>query len=143
MRPLPYSALRTFVETEGWTPKGTARGTKKQGDHERYTLALADGTVLATRISHGGGQYDDPSMVSHILRDELHVSEPDFWTCVEQGVKPPRPQPESIRGPGNEIPYDLMRNLVRKVGMAPADIERLTKAEAVQAWQDYLSRGGT
>lgn len=142
MRPLPYSALRTFVETEGWKPKGTARGTKKQGDHERYTLALSDGTVLATRISHGTGQYDDPSLVSHILRDELRVSEPDFWACVERGAKPPRPQPEPIRGAGNEIPYDLMRNLVKKVGIEPATIERLTKAEAVQAWRDYLAGGG-
>jgi len=143
MRPLSYAALRKFVEIEGWAAKGTARGAQKRGDHERYTLVLANGAVLATRISHGKGQYDDPSLVAHILRDELQVSEADFWACVERGVKPPRPQAERARGAGNEIPHDLMRNLVRKVGMAGPDIERLTKAEAVRAWHEYLARGGS
>jgi hypothetical protein len=142
MRPIPHRDHLKFVENEGWTPKGTARGTGKQGDHKRYTLTLATGEVLYTRVSHGGGQIDDPKVVKQILRDQLHVSEEDFWRCVNDGTKPPRPQLEQDRGEGEELDAALVRNLVRRVGLSVEEVGRLTKEEAVQAWQDYLTHGG-
>lgn len=98
VRPLPYSAVRKFVEVEGWAPKGTARGAKKQGHHECYTLALADGTFLATRISHGTGQYEDPTwLLTFCATRPLQVSEAGFWACVEPRGEAPVPKEQVPR----------------------------------------------
>lgn len=142
MGPLSHADHRTFVETEGWENKGTARGTGRTGDHHRYTLALANGDVLYTRVSHGPGGIDDPGLVRHILRDQLRVSDEDFYRCVRDGVLPPRPQPAVPPRPAEGIDAKLMRNLVRKVGLSAGQIAAMSKAEAVKAWQDYLAGGG-
>ena len=141
MSPLPHPAHRKFVETEGWENKGTARGPSKTGDHYRYELVLATGDILTTRVSHGPGQINDPRLVAAILRDQLAVSERDFWRCVDKGVLPPRPQSPSPPAIGEALDAKLVRNLVRKVGLSEADIVKLTKAEAIQRWQEHL-RGG-
>ena len=133
---------RRFVETEGWEKKGTARSGTKTGDHHRSTLVLADGETLYTRVPHGGGQIDDQRLVSSILRDQLRVTEEDFYRCVREGVLPPRPQPPAPERPAGGIDAKLMRNLVRKVGITPAQIATMSKADAVRAWEDYLSAGG-
>lgn len=143
MRPLPYAALRKFLKTEGWERRGTTRSPRGQrgGDHERYTLTLADGDVLYTRISNGRGQYDDAPLITMILRVQLRVTEADFWACVERGVLPPRPAPEQPRGPGEELDASLVRNLVRRVGLTTDEIAGLTREQAIARWQDFLTRG--
>ena len=142
MRPLSHADHRTFVETEGWEHKGTARGAARTGDHPRSTLVLADGDVLYTRVSHGPGEVGDPSLVARILRVDLKVSEEDFYRCVRDGVLPPRPKPAGPPAPAEAIDATLLRNLVRKAGLTTAQLEGMTKAEAVRAWQDYLTGGG-
>jgi hypothetical protein len=141
VRPLPHSAHRKSVETEGWEDKGTARGPSKTGDHYRYELVLASGDVLTTRVSHGRGRINDPKLVAAILRDQLAVSERDFWRCVDKGVLPPRPGPPAPPAAGEALDAKLVRNLVRKVGLSEAGIAKLTKAEAVLRWQEYLTGG--
>ena len=141
MGPLSHSDHRRFVETEHWEHKGTARAAQRTGDHHRYTLVLATGEVLYTRVSHGSGQIGDPGLVASILREQLRVSEDDFYRCVRDGVLPPRPQPPTADRPTESIDGKLMRNLVRKVGLNAEEIAVMTKAEAVQAWQDYLTGG--
>lgn len=141
MRPLTHAAHRKFVETEGWTKKPNARG-KKTGDHHRYTLQLATGDILYTRVSHGAGQLDDPNTIAAVYRNQLQVSEEDFWNCVDNGVLPPRPQPEKADTPTESLDASLMRNLIRKVGLTPDQIAGMSKDEAVAAWQEYLTSGG-
>ena len=140
MRPLPHSAHRKFVETEGWEKKGTARGASKTGDHYRYELVLTTGDVLTTRVSDGPGQMNDPRLVAAILRDQLAVTEDDFWRCVEKGELPPRPQASPGTATREALDAKLVRNLIRKVGLTEADIAKLTKAEAVRRWQEHLSK---
>jgi hypothetical protein len=143
VKPLPHSAHRKFVETEGWEKKSTARGSGKTGDHYRYNLRLASGDMLSTRVSHGSGQINDPKLVAAIYRDQLAVSEEDFWRCVDHGVLPPRPQPPSPLAEGDPLEAKLVRNLIHRVGLTGAEIATFTKAEAVARWEQYLSEGGT
>jgi hypothetical protein len=143
VKPLPHSAHRKFVETEGWEKKGTARGSGKTGDRYRYNLRLATGNVPTTRVSHGSGQINDPKLVAAIYRDQLAVSEESFWRCVEDGVLPPRPEPPSAAPEGEALDAKLVRNLIRKVGLSEAQIATFTKAEAVARWEKYLSEGGS
>lgn len=139
MRPLPYAALRRFVETERWTAKGRARRPGATGDHHRYTLVLATGEVLTVRISHGTGQYDDAKLIAAICRDQLRVTEEDFWRCVERGVLPPRPQPPAPPVTGPVLDAKLVRNLLRRVGLSQAEIATMSKAQAVARWQAWLA----
>ena len=143
MKPLPHSAHLKLVETEGWEKKGTARGTGKGGDHYRYNVTLATGDVLTTRVSHGSGQINDPKLIAAIYRDQLAVSEQDFWRCVDDGVLPPRPQPYSAAHEGEMLDAKLVRNLIRNVGLSEAGIATLTKAEAVARWARYHVEGGS
>lgn len=143
MRPLPHSAHRKFVETEGWDKKKTATGGKKTGDHFRYTLTLADGRILRTRVSHGSGELGDPKLVAAVLRDQLEVTEEDFWACVDKGVLPPRPAPAAPTPAGEVLDAKLVRNLIRKVGLTQDEVAALSKAEAVAQWERYLAGGGT
>lgn len=141
MKLLPHSAHRKFVEIEGWEKKDTARGTGKTGDHCRYSLTLATGDVLTTRVSHSAGQINDPKLVAAIYRCQLAVSEQDFWRCVDDGVLPPRPQPPSVAPEGETIDAKLVRNLIRKVGLSEAEIATFTKADAVARWETHLKEG--
>jgi hypothetical protein len=141
-RPLAHRDHRKFVETEGWIKKGTSRGGAKTGDHYRYSLKLATGEVLQTRVSHGSGAINSADVVAHIMRDQLLVTEEDFYRCVEQGILPPRPAPSSPAPPPDALDGKLVRNLIRKVGMTQAQVAALTEEEAVAAWQEYLADGG-
>lgn len=143
MKPVPHAAHRKFVETEGWVRKGTARGSGRTGDHYRYNLVLATGDVLTTRVSHGAGQINDPKLIAAILRDQLAVREDDFWACVDRGVRPPRPAPPAPVSTGEVLDAKLVRNLIRNVGLSESEVATMTKAEAVERWQDYLAGSGS
>lgn len=135
---MPTNAdLRRFVENEGWQDKDKKSG-KKKGDHHRYTLVLATGDVLFTRISHGSGAVDDPALFAEILRSQLKVTKDQFWACVKQGTPPPRPS-AAPAPPSNAIDAKLARNLLRKVGLTPADLARLDQLRAIDVWQRYLA----
>ncbi len=140
MRPIPHRAHKKFVETEGWEKKSSS-GTQKTGDHPRYTLRLATGDVLYTRVSHGSGSLDDLNTVAAVLRDQLQVSEEDFWRCVSEGVLPLRPKLDEPERPEPGIDASLLRNLVRKVGLSAQELEGMTQERAVEVWQDWLING--
>lgn len=142
MRPLSHADHRTFVETEGWEKKGTARSSRSTGDHHRYTLRLANGDILHTRVSHGAGSIDDPRLVAAILRDQLQVTEADFHACVVDGTLPPRPATPPPQVPTQGLDAKLVRNLIKKVGLTQTEVAAMSKEEAVAAWTDYLVRGG-
>lgn len=141
MRPLKHADHRKFVEIENWTKKGTSRGARKTGDHWRYTLTLATGEVLHTRVSHGSGSIDDPNLVADILRNQLQVTEEDFYRCVNDRVLPPRPVPERPPIPDDALDAKLVRNLIKKAGYTQADVAAMTRDVAIEAWNRFLTEG--
>ncbi len=140
-RPLSNADHHKFVQTEGWEQKGTAKSARKTGDHSRYTLRLNNGEVLSIRVSHGGGSLNDPMLVAGVLRDQLQVSEADFYRCVDNGVLPPRPAPAASAPPPGGLDGTLVRNLMMKVGMTQHQVASLTMEGAVAAWQKYVAEG--
>jgi hypothetical protein len=141
MRPLKHADHRKFVETEGWNKTRTASSNKKTGNHFRYTLTLSTGDILYTRISHGSGQLDDAKLIGAIFRTQLEVTEENFYRCVEKGILPPRPQTIPERS-AEGLDATLVRNLIRKVGLSQIQVAKMSKAQAVAAWNKYLSEGG-
>lgn len=127
-----------FCRTEGWRRVRDSRG-RTGTHHVTYELDLPDGRILRTRISHPPDRRDyGPSLWSHILRDQLQVSEAEFWRCVRDGIKPDRGIPEQR---ADALPSDLVYLLVNRVGLAEEEVARMTKEEAVARLQRYWTEG--
>jgi len=136
-----YSELKRFCEVDGWHDGDAARGAKT-GDHFRFARVLRDGTHLRTRVSHGSGSMRDPATFKDMLRSQLRVTEEEFCLAVDKGVAPDRPGDAAPEPPGPGLPYDLVKNLTARAGMPLDSVLRMTKEEAVVAWQTWLADGG-
>ena len=84
-----------FCKIEGWAEVQNARGTAV-GHHITFELALSDSRILRSRISRpADGTAYGTGLWKAILKDQLCVSEAEFWTCVTdrlppvRGVEPP------------------------------------------------------
>jgi hypothetical protein len=128
----------TFCEAEEWSRVRDARG-RAGTHHVTYELDLVDGRILRTRIAHPVDRSDyGPSIWKHILRDQLEVDEPTFWSCVQDGVKPARGTPQSSAG---ALPADLVYLLISRVGLDEAEVAGLSKDEAIARLQRYWTEG--
>ncbi|WP_280233919.1 cytotoxic translational repressor of toxin-antitoxin stability system [Nocardia cyriacigeorgica] len=127
-----------FCELEGWTRVGDARG--RQGTHHvTYEFTLTDGRVLRTRISHPVDRTGyGASMWAHILRDQLCVTEAEFWRCVLDGTPPNRGLPEI---PRESLPIDLVHLLIHRVGLPEIEVAAMNKATAIARLQEFWTQG--
>lgn len=128
----------TFCRVEEWHLVRDARG-RSGTHHVTYELALPDGRILRTRISHPVDRSSyGRSICSHILRDQLQVEESAFWACVHDGVKPDRGVPTP---PADALPADLVHLLISRVGLNEAQVAEMSKDEAVARAQRYWTEG--
>lgn len=127
-----------FCRNEGWRKVRDARG--RTGTHHlTYELQLPDGRVLRTRISHPPDRSTyGPRMWHHILRDQLHVDQAEFWACARDGEKPGRGVPEP---PAAALPAELVLLLISRVGLSDDEVRAMTKDEAVARVQRYWTEG--
>jgi len=126
-----------FCTTEGWQPVRNARG-KAVGHHKTYELVLPDGQILRTRISRPVNRdVYGRSMAQHILRDQLRVTAEEFWTCVDDGIRPDRGVPQA---PEESLPLDVVHLLINRVGLTEPEVARMTREQAIDALNDYWSR---
>ena len=116
-----------FCLNEGWTQIRNARG--KSGHHVTFELTLPDGQVLRTRISHPPNrQAYGPSMWAHILRDQLHVGEEEFWACVRERKVPQRGRGEPTTP---SIPAGVVAQLLSH-GVEESAVRQMSRAEAIE-----------
>lgn len=133
-----FGDLKAFVERDGWTEEpNLARGRARTGDHMRYRKVLPDGTFLRTKISHGARDEIGIDLFKHILRDQLRVTEDEFWDVVRGRatglVEAPPPQAATIPG-------WLVQRLILTVGLHEDDVRAMTLDEAHEAWESYIAR---
>jgi hypothetical protein len=133
-----FAELRRFVAVEGWEDRDRA-SHRKTGDHHRYVFTTPTGERLMTRVSHSTGQIGDRDLFAHILRDQLQVDAGQFWAAVDHSVAPTRPQPEGPAVDGPSLDAKLVRNLLTKVRVPPAELAAMSAEEAVRRWQDWLA----
>jgi hypothetical protein len=126
-----------FCLTEGWIRVRDAKG-RTGTHHVTYELALHDGRVLRTRISHPPDRTAyGPRLWAHVLRDQLQVDQETFWACVRDGRRPDRGVPVV---PADALPADLVHLLLTRVGLTEDDVRGLAKAEAIARLQQYWMR---
>lgn len=124
MAPPKPADLKKFCENDSWDPK-------KRTDHWRYTKTLPDGRTLRTKVTFGSGEIGDPGLFAAILRDQLDVSEQEFWRVVRHGGPALR---TSEAAPVIATASGLSASTVlrlRKRGVSADEIKRLeTQADA-------------
>lgn len=119
-----------FCVVEGWELRKTAKGSTGT-DHVRYEFALSDGRILYTRISHPVDRTDyGARRWSHILRDQLMVTEQEFWDCVRDGQKPNRK--DTAETPADAIPLGVVQALIQTFHIPEAEVRAMTRDEAIR-----------
>lgn len=127
-----------FCEDEGWRRVRDTRG-RSRTHHVTYELDVPDGRVLRTRISHPVDRTDyGRGRWGHVLRDQLDVSEAEFWACVDHDTPPRRARPVV---PAAALPADLVHLLVSRVGLTSADLVGMTRDAALARLQRYWTEG--
>lgn len=138
-RPASRREHQRFCEVEGWTEVSNARG-KPTRHHRTYELRLGDGRVLRTRISRpANADTYGSSLWSHILDDQLQVTETEFWTCVDDDEVPVRAVVTSAPE-GTALPASLAYQLVHTLQLSSAEIASLTLEEAVARMNEHWGR---
>lgn len=128
---------RAFCQVEGWTQRTTETGASGT-HHVNYEFALPDGRILFTRISHPVNRTDyGPSLWSHILREQLQVTDAEFWACVDDGVVPTR---GSAMVPTATIPAQVIRTLIVDVHIPEDEVRQMTRDQALARLADHYSR---
>lgn len=127
-----------FCAVEEWERVRDARGRTGM-HHVTYELSLHDGRILRTRISHPVDRtVYGAALWSHILRDQLVVTENEFWDCVVDEKLPDRGAPST---PKESLPADLVYLLIHRIGLSEAAVSELTKEDAVARLQRYWTDG--
>jgi hypothetical protein len=132
-----FGDLQTFVERDGWAEEpNLARGRARTGDHRRYRKELPDGTILRTKVPHGPRDEIGMDLFKHILRDQLRVTEEQFWAVIHR-----HPSAEETNAPqAPTIPGWLVQRLIFTVGLPEDAVRAMTAEEALAAWEAYRSR---
>ncbi len=131
-----------FCEIEGWQEGRNSRGKPTQ-HHITYELLLDDASVLRTRISRPANtEVYGKSMWSHILSDQLHVTEAEFWDCVDN-KNPPRRNSAPGSSDSITLPAQLAYQLVHSLKLTNAQIASLTLEEAMRLLAEYWAQSPT
>lgn len=127
-----------FCCIEEWDRVRDARG-RTGTHHVTYELPLHDGRILRTRISHPVDRtVYGAALWGHILRDQLDVTDAEFWDCVQNRRLPDRGLPAP---PKEALPADLVYLLIHRVGLAEEAVAALSKEQAVERLQRYWTDG--
>lgn len=117
-----------FCHTEHWEAVASATGGNVK-HHDTYKLVLPGNRVLRTRISRPVNRTTyAASMWGHILRCQLDVDNAQFWSCVRDGILPPRGMEVDVPD-GPSLPLHLAMAFER-FGVAPEVYLRYTEDEA-------------
>lgn len=126
-----------FCTFERWTLTRGAAG-KPVRHHRTFTLTLWNGNILRTRISKpvDRSTYGSDTW-NHILRNQLQVTEPEFWACARGKQVPDRGEPKSVE-PKKSVPLYLVRELTKR-GQSEADVIDMSAAEAAALYARMLT----
>ncbi|MEJ6740280.1 MAG: cytotoxic translational repressor of toxin-antitoxin stability system [Actinomycetota bacterium] len=128
-----------FCEVEGWRQVQSARESSNR-HHLTFELPLDDGRILRTRISRPpNNETYSKALWAHILRDQLCVTQSEFWTCVDNGHAPVRSSSGSTPPPA-ALPAGLAHQLVHVLKLSSPEIAKLSLEEATALMNQHWSQ---
>ena len=136
-----FGDLEAYLKrAAGWVPEpNLAHGRVRRGDHARYSKELPDGTRFRTKVSGHPREEIGDSLFAHILRDQLRVSEDEFWDLVRgRGEAQPIAEAQPPARPG--VPGWLVDRLLESVGLDEETVLNMSPEQAQAAWEEYRSR---
>jgi hypothetical protein len=139
-----FGDLTEYLErAPGWQQvPNLARGKRRTGDHTRYAKALADGSQARTRVSGHPREEIGEDLFRRILREQLRVSEQEFWSVVlgqAPGTRPPSALGGIPAPPAPGVPGWLVNRLISVAGIPEDEVLDMTPEEAQAAWDSYQS----
>jgi hypothetical protein len=134
VRPAPYGEIEKFCQIDGWSQiRSGGQGRRGRQRHVKYEKVLADGQVLRTQVSHDRRSSPSPGRWAGILRNQLRVTEDQFWNALasqkEVDRRPPPPPPAPIPV------ADWVRGGLRRRGLSDQQIDDLGPEAAQQELQ--------
>lgn len=127
-----------FCLEEDWGVVRDPRGRAVR-HHLTYERALYDGTILRTRISHPVNKETyGPRLWTTILRDQLVVTEAEFWACVKGHQLPDR-GPAETPAPGG-LPAGLAHQLIHVAHVPEDEVRTMTLARALVRMNEHWTR---
>jgi predicted RNA binding protein YcfA (HicA-like mRNA interferase family) len=126
-----WGEIERFCRIDGW------QETRRTA-HVFFEKTLADRTVLRTHRSFAGGKTMSPGRFKAILRNQLRVSEEDFWRALETGGPVARPSAPVEAEPG--LPAYLVRVLKVELRLNETEIAELAPAEAERLVHEHWSK---
>lgn len=135
-RPASRREHQRFCEIEGWQEVRNSRGKQTQ-HHITYELILSDGSIFRTRISRPANteQYGK-GIWSHILDDQIHVTEAEFWESVDSKI-PPQRTSSSVSSEAVRLPAQIAYQLVHQMNLTYDEITALSLEEAVKLLNEH------
>ena len=108
-----------------------------------YELALNDGNILRTRVSRPADKTAyGPSLWKTILRDQLWVTEDEFWVCVRGKKLPDRGQ-SADETPEASLPAGLVYQLIHVVLVPEDEVKNLTLEQALAVMNEHWGKSQT
>lgn len=128
-----------FCEVEGWRQVQSARESANK-HHITFELALDDGRILRTRISRppNNDSYGK-ALWSHILRDQLCVTQGEFWKCVDDSEVPVRSSSMALPPPA-ALPAGLAHQLVHVLALSSKEVAALSLDDAIALMNEHWSQ---
>jgi hypothetical protein len=128
-----YGDIERFCRADGWQQE-------RSTSHVTWTRSLPAGELLRTSISHAADKQPSKGRFKAILRDQLKVSEPEFWEAVASGKPVARPgSPEAAPTPS--LPAYLVAVLTSDLHLTPEQLTTLGHEEARRLVHEYWARG--
>ena len=128
-----------FCLTEEWEIVRNARGGKV-GHHLTYELPLHDGRRLRTRVSRPANNTTyGPGLWNTILKEQLEVTEIEFWACVRDKIfadRGPEERPDQAVG----LPAGLVHQLISVAHVPEVEVMNMTLEEATARMTEHWSR---
>lgn len=131
MRTPTWGEIERFCRIDGWREK-------RRTGHVFFEKVLADGTVLRAHRSFAGGKTMSPGRFKAILRNQLQVSEADFWAALE--TKAPVARPSEPPKEEAALPAHLVRVLKDELHLSEPELAELSLEEAQRLVHEHWSQ---
>ncbi len=135
MRLATFAEIEEFLRIDHWRHVADT-------DHRHYekVIDLPTGpVVLHTMVSFARDKTPGPDRFKAILREQLKVTERQFWRALQTKQPAVRPRPPEVERP-ESLPAAWVATLKTQLYMTDAEIAALTRAEARRLLQEHWSK---